>query len=308
MENPTVPPLPPVASPVPQAGQVVVDNIPCRKCAYNLRTLSVTGVCPECGTPVGVSIYGDLLKYSDPAWVRKLGQGAFYILLGIFVVIATVLLTVVLGAARILSPPANEMFGHLLNLVGSVLTLIGSWLLTEPDPSGVGEDKYGTSRKVIRVTLLIDVLNSFLTFISTFSILPPQAHQLLQGVTALCGIAGVVGMFAQLQYLGKLALRIPDKSLSDRANFLKIAFSITYGFLILIGIVTVLIMWGRTPNAGNLGVMIPIGCVGGIAGIAAVVFGVMYLFMIDRFRRGFNSQAVLAEETWSGHPRASSPG
>ena len=28
--------------------------------------------------------------------------------------------------------------------VGNLLMLIGSWQMTEPDPSGVGEDRYGT--------------------------------------------------------------------------------------------------------------------------------------------------------------------
>jgi len=54
-----------VAMPVDAAGNVVSD-VPCRRCSYNLRGLNYAGRCPECGTAVGQSIYGNLLRFSDP--------------------------------------------------------------------------------------------------------------------------------------------------------------------------------------------------------------------------------------------------
>ena len=57
----------PIAAPgiVNDAGLVVAD-VPCRKCSYNLRGMNVASRCPECGAPVGVSVHGSLLRYSDP--------------------------------------------------------------------------------------------------------------------------------------------------------------------------------------------------------------------------------------------------
>ena len=47
------------------------------------------------------------------------------------------------------------VLGQVLGLVGGLLALYGTWLLTEPDPSGIGEDRYANSRKVIRLALLV---------------------------------------------------------------------------------------------------------------------------------------------------------
>jgi hypothetical protein len=65
-------------------GNVDAD-IPCRKCGYNLRGLAVDGRCPECATPVGVSINGELLRYSDPTFV-----------IGLIVIIYTIMYLIML--------------------------------------------------------------------------------------------------------------------------------------------------------------------------------------------------------------------
>ena len=36
----------------------LLDDLPCWKCSYNLKTLSAASRCPECGLPVTVSIEG----------------------------------------------------------------------------------------------------------------------------------------------------------------------------------------------------------------------------------------------------------
>src|SRR5437870_167463 len=58
------------------------EDVICRKCGYNLRGLSSQGVCTECGTAVGRSMMGDLLRFSDPNWVRSLASGMDWILAG----------------------------------------------------------------------------------------------------------------------------------------------------------------------------------------------------------------------------------
>lgn len=303
MTNPADFSLPP-ALPLPQAVAVAPDNTPCRKCSYDLRTLPVTGNCPECGSPVGVSIYGELLRFSDPSWVHKLAQGVFFILVGIFIIIGVVILAIFLAGVRALAPHANQIFIRFLSFCGNVFVLIGSWFVTEPDPSGIGEDKYGTSRKVIRVTLLLGVLNSLLTFVSQFSVLQPPGRQLIQAIGSVLGLAGIVGVFAQLQYFAKLALRIPDDSLSGRASFLKTALSVSYGLFLLLGLVFIVASWGHPALAPAI---TPVGCAAGILGIALMFFGILYLFMIDRFRRRFNEQAALARQIWGSRPPIAGP-
>src|SRR5687767_9833717 len=151
------PPTPPLDA----AGNVVVD-LPCRKCAYNLRTLSINGRCPECGTAVGFSAQGDLLRFSDPGWVMTLHRGVVLILVGIAVAILGVVVAAAVSAA---SPGIGRVLATVIQLGSAVLMVVGSWMLTEPDPSGLGEDRYGASRKIIRITLLIGVANQLLTLL-----------------------------------------------------------------------------------------------------------------------------------------------
>ncbi len=67
-----------------ESGTVIVDTS-CRRCSYNLRGLSEEGRCPECGTPVGLSTQGDLLRFADPDWLESLARGLNFILWGVAV-------------------------------------------------------------------------------------------------------------------------------------------------------------------------------------------------------------------------------
>ena len=283
----------PPAAPLDAAGNVVID-LPCRKCAYNLRTLSINGRCPECGTAVGFSAQGDLLRFSDPGWVMTLHRGVVLILAGIAVMILGGILAAVVGA---MSAGLGQVLSAVVQLGSAVLMVVGSWWLTEPDPSGLGEDRYGTSRQVIRMTLLIGVASQVLTLLATVVPLPSSVAIGLLIFAGLAGIASVVGYFAQLQYVGKLAQRIPDQQIVDRANFLKWALAGTYGFMILLGVIAALVARFSGPGAG--GGVIGLACVAGLVMIALLVFAIMYLLMLDRLRRALKDQAQYATQTWA---------
>ncbi len=53
----------------------VPDGITCLRCGYDLRTLSSTADCPECGTPIKRSLSRGLLVHSDPKWLRQVTGG-----------------------------------------------------------------------------------------------------------------------------------------------------------------------------------------------------------------------------------------
>jgi hypothetical protein len=301
MENqpPPDPSAPAIPLPSPTPPEFVINDVPCRKCSYNLRTLPIAGTCPECGAPVGVSVYGDLLRYSDPGWVRKLATGTRLILINIFVVIGLMMIGMIFAVLRVIAPHSGGLLLiELVSFAANFVGFVGAWLLTERDPSGIGEDQYGTVRKVIRITLLFGVASAFITIAFNITVLPPAGSQLLGVINGLLQIVGIVGVYAQIQYLEKLALRLPDQRLSERANTLKVWLCGSYGAFLIIGVIENVSIMARGRAGAAMGPMMVVGCVAALLGIPLLVLGIMYILMIDRFRAAFNQQAVMAEQIW----------
>ena len=275
------------------AAASVGQDVPCRRCGYNLRGLPLLSRCPECGTAVGVSVHGDLLRYSDPQFVTTLHKGVRLMLWSILV---TVIGIVALLVTNMINRSAGLSFGaRMLPLAGSVLNVIGAWLLTTPDPSGIGEDRYGTARKVIRFSLGAAVLNDIINFEGQVAV-PPAVYMVLQVVGGLSAVAGLVGLFAQLHYLEKLATRLPSDALSDRSRRIKWGLSIAYAVGISFGLLaTALSRRAGAPASIALGG----GCVAGLAMVAALVYGIMYLFLLLNFGRALAEQTALALRNWS---------
>ncbi len=65
-----------------EVGAVVGEDRPCLSCGYNLRSISVGGVCPECGAPAADSLRSDLLTHAPQAYVARLRRGAWLVMLG----------------------------------------------------------------------------------------------------------------------------------------------------------------------------------------------------------------------------------
>jgi hypothetical protein len=286
--------------PLSPEGNVMID-IPCRKCGYNLRGLTMQGRCPECGMPVGISIQGDLLRFSNPRWLETLRRGVNLILAGIAIMVLLIIISILLQIARVNAGQVQAL-GGFLGLGSAALLIAGGWLLTTPDPSGIGEDRYGTSRKIIRIALIVGLASNLLNLSQTV-IHDPTLLLALAVLGGLAGLVGLVGQFAQLQYLSKLAQRIPDPPLSDRARFLMWAIGISYGVLLLIGIVVAIFATnafsrGSAATAGPPGAVIGVGCIAGILGLALLVFGIMYLVMLIKFGGRFKEAAMYAQQTW----------
>jgi len=197
---------------------VIITDVYCRRCGYNLRGLRHDGRCPECGTPVGLSTFGDLLRFADPDWVDKLALGIKYILWGLAITIVTGLV----GSCLTSWAGTGSVILQVVLLAAGLVGVYGAWLLTEPDPSGLGEDRYLTARKLIRIALIVGLLNSCLQVLQPASLGASRALAfglLLLG--AVAGIIGLVGEFAKFTYLGVLADRVPAPDLAKRARFLR---------------------------------------------------------------------------------------
>jgi hypothetical protein len=285
--------------PLPVTGNVEAD-IPCRKCGYNLRGLPFDGRCPECATPVGVSVNGELLRYSEPGFVDTLHRGVQFILWGILAIILLAVASAILAAMHMLE--ASHPMIHLVGFVVGLPCVIGAWLLTTPDPSGLGEDRYGTARKIIRISIALGILDNLVSFIAGMvGPLSPTELMLFSLVKLIFTLIGLAGTVAQLAYLKNLALRIPDYQLSERANTLMWGLGVSYGLMIVIGFISgqIIAANGGLKAGSGSSPLVAVGCFAGIIGIVVIVFAFMYLFMLGRFGRHFKEQAAIARMHWA---------
>jgi hypothetical protein len=267
-------------------------DVACRKCGYNLRGLTTDGRCPECGTAVGFSLQGDLLRFCDPRWVETLrrGAGAFVAAVVIFFVVwMSFLFSMRFEVFR----EVSDFLGY-ATIGGYVLALVGWWLMTQADPSGLGEDVYGTARKVIRVTLAIALIELVVRLVIFRLLMSGDVWLAFQGFEAAGRGAMVVSFAAQLAYLKRLAVRIPDHKLSRRAGFLMYALSSTLGLYSAIGLITVLTRAGPMVLRGSA-----TACCGLILGLCLLVFGTMYLLLVEKMGKRFKEQATAARLTWA---------
>jgi len=276
-----------------ERGEIVVDH-ECKKCGYNLRGLREDGRCPECGTPIGLSTTGDLLRFADPEWVEKVARGLKIILWMILVGVIAGFLAGVAGAT------IGEEAGTVLMFVVGLISFYGVWLMTEPDPSGIGEDPNITARKVIRITLVVGLLSSPLQLAVDALDLPYAGVVLVVIAGLLVGLVGLVGEFAKFIYYERLARRIPEDSLAGRARFLKWAFTITLAVVVVVGGIAAIVGATAPAGAGGAGPGLALfGCLALPAGLAVLGFSVMTLFLLLRLRKAIAEQAKLARATWA---------
>lgn len=141
-----LPAAPGITTPSPPC---VSHDLPCAGCGYNLRTLAVTAVCPECAHPIEASMRFRHLHLADVRWLRALRRGT--ILMGVAVAAMVMLLVSSFG----LLPVAYSPF-VLLGLI-TVLVLpwtAGVWLGTTSEPDAPAANRRSGFRWLNRFVAL----------------------------------------------------------------------------------------------------------------------------------------------------------
>ena len=108
-------------------GVLIAEDRRCRGCKYNLRGLSDSGDCPECGRPirrVELRQFADQMVDAPPAWVGAYRIGTTLLCVG--------------GWVMAMGLVAWGIFGHVAwvlgALAGSIAWAIGTVIATRPRP------------------------------------------------------------------------------------------------------------------------------------------------------------------------------
>jgi len=289
----------------PTPGLILIDDngridqdLPCIACGYNLRGMTDTTMCPECGVAVGRSMRGDFLRFCDPRWVGQLAKGMNFIVASIVATILFIPIAIGLTAATTTGNAAQQMeaIASIIALGISLLALIGYILLTTADPI---EPIRGTS--TTRVVARFALIFWFAMQVVGISLQLAGQRVIGEGVEAFSGIANLVGTIALCVYAYKLALRIPNESLARQIGIVTWGYGITLGILVVMGIpIVVAVQLFGTGAVGTVALIASgFACV---AGFGALVFGIWAIVLIVWFRREVAQASEHALATWASAP------
>ena len=217
----------------------ISQDLSCVHCGYNLRGLTTDKLCPECGTPIARSIHGNLLRFADPAWLKKLKLGTNLKLWNIVIMI--VLSACIGGWAGFAGGPAIGA-SFLLVLVGTGLGLAATFLITTQEPRIALEEDTVTLRKVIRFCAVTGAVAKIL---SDFPLVLPRTFAVVIGLKVL-SLAGVVTVFGELLYYRRFARRVPNEKLARSTGVVLWGLPVSFS----VAIVGAVVFWALSAPRG----------------------------------------------------------
>ncbi len=303
-----------IPPPLTAPDAVVDHDVICVDCGYNLRGLSVTGLCPECGRDIQLSMQGNFLRYANAEWVARVSRGADFVIAGIAL---ASMLSGILFTLLTTGDISAVVFRHLLLSV-FVLPTIGLWMLTTLDPvARVGEGLL-SHRKIVRFTTLVALAcPSAIVFLLSFTGKPVSFAYFIY-LTAIGN--QLVLVFALVQYLDTLALRIPDQALANMCR----GTTRGWGFVAAsAGLLTAAVIL-RANQINVPSILLTFLNAGGGCGalLGALIMSIVTLILLIKTRHAIQDEARLArtnrehgfsaasltDSTASHPPAASSPG
>lgn len=284
--------------------KAIEDDVACRHCGYNLRTLWPDGQCPECGTAISESLRGDLLQFAEPQWLEKLHRG---VVVKLWIVALTILFSFGMGIAGAMglsgAMPGPYVMATLTAITLGGLGLWASFLITAQEPRiSLSEDPM-TLRRVIRVCALLSAIGYALP---NYGGTPGVALFVLTGVAKLAWVVLVTG---ELVYLRRLGLRIPDAALAESTRLLSWFVPIGVGLFFLFGVAAAVIVGaaaarGRGMPAGAAVGSTPLsivfivgGCVMTVGGLVVLLW---YVRLLTRYKSAFSKALWQARASVTG--------
>jgi hypothetical protein len=306
----------PDSPPAPDGAALAVDevgclaeDVPCRKCGYNLRGLPIAARCPECMTAVGRSVHGDLLRFCDPGWVEQLAGGMRLFVVAIIVgIVVGLMFGIALSVSVIrtgsVSPPVLIAM-ILLMAPLTVIQLLAYWKITTPDPGRDESDRPITLRFLARYALIgstILGIVSSLTDPQNLNVFGsgaagfPGAAVVIWLIGLLAVAIGLAGMFALFIYAISLALRIPDDALARATRVVMWGYLVTTGLMQLAELARKALAFAGFSSQILDGVLAIFVVILLIPGLVFWIWGIVLLY---KYRNRLMRTAQQSRETWA---------
>ena len=210
-----------------QVARIGID-VPCISCGYNLRSLPMSGRCPECNSEIDATLNGGWLMFADPQWLKRLRSGVTLIL---WTLLAAVVSYIVLAMCMVVffmpsgGPPDLGGMGVLMVAMG--FGLWTAWLisvvwLTAPEP---GDRAHGGARRRTLAKWIIALtvapgLSMLISGLSYDTMMTSPEFPLFDGwllskliLGYVASFAGTVGFFLLLILMRRIARRHTSKGL-----------------------------------------------------------------------------------------------
>ena len=242
----------------PASNAYVPTDLTCRQCGYNLYTLALIGVCPECGCPIEHSLRGFPLKYAAPEWVRRVARGTLLLIIAIALMALAGASMGAWAAVRALSQGAGRGMAPSIDMRGTTLVsalvfapltaleIVALVYFTTRNPADTLPGADSAARLWLRRSLWLyagQVLLGWLSLIVPETAMSVGTRSALTALTIPLGTAVFTLVAALgLRYVGQLVARVP------RPGLVRFATACYWGVLIC-GILTTL---GYTAMAGTM--------------------------------------------------------
>ncbi|HMN40480.1 MAG TPA: hypothetical protein PKE29_06505 [Phycisphaerales bacterium] len=202
----------------PDHGPTVVGDLPCTGCGYNLHGIPIARVCPECGRAVELSLQGELLRFSSPAYLKSIDRGLCVILTAIFIYVLIFIVSIGVHFVGSIGQAGITLLTGGLMVLCDLAFIYGYWTFTQPDPGYTGRERPGSARTIARFAACATAAANLAAFLLRVlaSVAPSGADFSLAaaGVFSFCAWAAWITLFfAIVLYTQHLARRIPDRAL-----------------------------------------------------------------------------------------------
>ena len=195
----------------------VVGDVLCRTCGYNLRSLSLDSLCPECGARVEFSLRGNLLRFSDPQWLKHLSVGLGIQFFGLLTVtLSTIVFYSPFGKrfrSFFMSPTVvgsgfcamtNRMSIGIFESIGIIVIAGGAWLATLREPAEDTASDTSTLRAVIRIGCTVFAIETMIQFIAMRMALSPPWYYAPLVTEFFADLVNLAGIAVQMIWINGL--------------------------------------------------------------------------------------------------------